>query len=106
MASALEAFEHLDVVQVPVSVLDQRLDGSRVLAEVRDRGGRVQARSILLQGAALAPAEHVVFGAHPDVVRLRASGDPLGSVPRIRPLAPWIDELVLAVTSAGGARAS
>ena len=53
VASALEAFDTLDVVQVPVNVLDQRLDGSRILAEVRDRGGRIQARSILLQGAAV-----------------------------------------------------
>ena len=99
VASALEAFETLDVVQVPVSVLDQRLDGSRVLTEVRDRGGRIQARSILLQGAAVAPVEHGVFGAHPDVVRLRALGDPLSLCLGFVRALTWVDELVLAVTS-------
>ena len=60
--TALASFERLDVVQVPVSVLDQRLDGSPGIAEVRSRGGRVQARSVFLQGAALASPDHPALG--------------------------------------------
>jgi hypothetical protein len=64
LVAALECFSLLDVVQVAVSVLDQRLVGSPALAEVRARGGRVQARSVFLRGVALAPADHPLFGHH------------------------------------------
>ena len=101
VASALAAFGTLDVVQVPVSVLDQRLDGSRLLAEVRDRGGRVQARSILLQGAALAGA-----GASPLRRPSRCRAAPgVRAIPLALCLGfvasrDWVDEVVLAATSA------
>ncbi len=50
------------------------------------RGGRVQARSIFLQGAAVAADDHSGFGTHPDVVRLRSQRGPiaLAPVPRLR----------------------
>jgi len=99
LASAVEAFDSLDLVQVPVSVLDQRLTRSPSLAEVRERGGRIQARSILLQGAAVAGVEHPVFGTHPDVARLRESGSPLSLCLGFVASLHWVDELVLAVTS-------
>ena len=100
IASALAAFERLDVVQVPVSVLDQRMAGSRELAEVRSRGGRVQARSVFLQGAALATAEHPRLGDHPDVVRLRSAGRPLELCLGYVASLEWVDEVVLAATTA------
>jgi aryl-alcohol dehydrogenase-like predicted oxidoreductase len=100
ISSALAAFEVLDVVQVPVSVLDQRLEGSAEVAALRARGGRVQARSVLLQGAAVAPASHPLFGEHPDVVRLRSSGSPLGLCLGYVATLTWVDEVVLAATSA------
>ena len=99
VASALAIFTVLDLVQVPVSVLDQRLSGSAELGEVRARGGRVQARSVFLQGAALAPADHAM-GAHPDVVRLRGVGRPVELCLGFIAAQEWIDEVVVAATSA------
>lgn len=99
LSTALEAFSRLDVVQMPVSVLDQRLEGSPAVAAVRARGGVVQARSVFLQGAALAAPSHTLFGSHPDVVRLREAGDPLDLCLGYVATRPWIDELVLAATS-------
>jgi aryl-alcohol dehydrogenase-like predicted oxidoreductase len=100
ISAALDAFEVLDVVQVPVSVLDQRLEGSAEVSALRARGGRVQARSVLLQGAAVAPASHPRFGEHPDVVRLRSSGSQLALCLGYVATRPWVDEVVLAATSA------
>lgn len=100
VASALAVFGTLDLVQMPVSVLDQRLVGSDVVATVRERGGRIQARSVFLQGAALADPTHAMFGDHPDVTRLREEGDPLGLCLGFIQALGWIDEVVLAVTSA------
>ena len=100
ISSALAAFEMLDIVQVPVSVLDQRLEGSAEVSALRARGGRVQARSVLLQGAAVAPASHPRFGEHPDVVRLRSSGSQLALCLGYVATRPWVDEVVLAATSA------
>ena len=99
VATALEVFTSLDVVQVPASVLDQRLEGSPEIAALRSRGGRVQVRSVFLQGAALAPASHDLFGSHPDVARLRDAGTPLDLCLGYVVTRPWIDELVLAATS-------
>ncbi len=99
LVAALECFSLLDVVQVAVSVLDQRLVGSPALAEVRARGGRVQARSVFLQGVALAPADHRLFGNHPDVARLRVLGNPLGLCLAYVLTLDWVDELVVAVTT-------
>lgn len=98
VASALAAFGRLDVVQVPVSVLDQRLSGAIELAEVRSRGGRVQARSVFLQGAALATPEHPRLGDHPDVVRLRSAGHPLELCLGYVSSLEWVDEIVMAAT--------
>jgi aryl-alcohol dehydrogenase-like predicted oxidoreductase len=100
ISSALAAFEMLDIVQVPVSVLDQRLEGSAEVSALRARGGRVQARSVLLQGAAVAPAAHPLFGEHPDVVKLRSSGSPLALCLGYVATRTWVDEVVLAATSA------
>jgi aryl-alcohol dehydrogenase-like predicted oxidoreductase len=99
LATALAAFTGLDVVQVPVSILDQRLEGSSEIAAVRSRGGVVQARSVFLQGAALATPSHALFGSHPDVIRLREAGTPLSLCLGYVATRPWVDELVLAATS-------
>lgn len=97
--TALASFERLDVVQVPVSVLDQRLDGSPGIAEVRSRGGRVQARSVFLQGAALASPDHPALGSHPDIVRLRSVGQPLALCLSYIASLDWVDDVVIAATS-------
>ena len=101
LVTALDSFSGLGVAQVPVSVLDQRLESSAAVASLRSRGVVLQARSVLLQGAALALPEHVIFGEHPDVTRLRALGDPLSLCMGYVKSRPWVDEVVVAATSAG-----
>ena len=101
LVTALDSFSGLGVAQVPVSVLDQRLESSAAVATLRSRGVMIQARSVFLQGAALALPEHVIFGSHPDVVRLRTAGDPLSLCIGYVKSRPWVDEVVVAATSAG-----
>lgn len=96
---ALRAFTRLDIVQAPVSILDQRLVGSDPVRQLRDAGGLLQARSVLVQGAAMAPPDHAKFGRHPDVSRLRATGQPLELCMSFIAGLPWVDEVVLGVTS-------
>ena len=55
---------------------------------------------MLLQGAAVAPASHPLFGEHPEVVRLRSSGSPLALCLGYVATRAWVDEVVLAATSA------
>jgi len=46
----------LDVIQLPLSILDQRLQRDGTLARLRARGVEIHARSVLLQGALALPA--------------------------------------------------
>lgn len=106
LASGLAAFERLDLAQVPISVLDQRLVGSSEVALLRERGGLLQARSVYLQGLALSEAGSGGLADHPDVVRLRracsAAGVDTGACCRLFVQGQaWIDEIVVGVTSAG-----
>ncbi len=101
LEAALEAFSRLDLVQVPASILDQRLVGASVITRARSGGTRIQARSIFLQGAALSTPDHPLFGAHADVVRLRSAGrSPLELCVSWVAAQDWIDEVVVGVTSA------
>jgi aryl-alcohol dehydrogenase-like predicted oxidoreductase len=107
VVSALELFAAADVpfgvVQVPANALDQRLDDSRVMQELASRGTRVQIRSVLLQGLL---AQSPVDGAarHPDlaafyehaVVQRRS---PIQiALAHVKSL-PWVDDVVIGVTS-------
>jgi aryl-alcohol dehydrogenase-like predicted oxidoreductase len=104
LGTALAAFSNLGIVQVPVSVLDQRLDGSPQIAALRASGVSVQARSIFLQGLALAAPDRSPFGQHDDLERLRRTALERGldrvdlclGYVRSR---EWIDEVVVAATS-------
>ena len=104
LASAAEAFERLDVVQVPANALDRRLDASGTLAALRAGGTRVQVRSAFLQGLLAAPTDGGL-GQHPDVEAFhRAAADAdltsLGmALAHVRAL-PWADDIVVGVTSA------
>lgn len=49
----------IDLVQLPVNVLDQRLVASGHLRKLRDRGIEIHARSIFLQGLLLAPIAEI-----------------------------------------------
>lgn len=100
LESAIEQFPGLDVVQAPVSVLDQRLDGSAVVRRLRERGVHIQARSIFLQGLALTDRPDLPFSDHPAIRALRASGrDRLGLCLGYVRSRDWIDSVVIAPTT-------
>ncbi len=105
LASALTVFDHLDVAQMPVSVLDQRLAESQEVDALRASGGVLQARSVYLQGLALSTPRQGSLADHPHVERLRGAatraGVDVGAVCRgyVRTQS-WIDEVVVGVTSA------
>jgi aryl-alcohol dehydrogenase-like predicted oxidoreductase len=105
LVSAAEAFERLDVVQVPANALDRRLDASGTLAALRAGGTRVQVRSAFLQGLLAAPTDGGL-GQHPDVEAFhRAAAAEVGrtslgmALAHVRAL-PWADDIVVGVTSA------
>ncbi|MBI1351769.1 MAG: hypothetical protein GC156_11705 [Actinomycetales bacterium] len=105
LLTALDAFRHLDVAQMPASVLDQRLASSVAVRALRASGGLLQARSIYVQGVALADPRLVPRAAHPAVQALRQAANAHGTSPQVLCVAfvratPWIDELVVGVTSA------
>jgi len=70
--AGLAARHALDLVQLPVSVLDRRALDSGRLAELRGRGVAVHARSVFLQGLLLAEPEAVPGHLAPLRVPLRA----------------------------------
>jgi aryl-alcohol dehydrogenase-like predicted oxidoreductase len=95
----------LSAVQVPTSVIDQRLVGSRVVDRLRSTGAEIQVRSIFLQGLLLDPTSSAALAQHPAVKgfhrRCTERGvTPLGaSLAFIRSL-EWVDVVVVGVTSA------
>lgn len=109
LARAGAAFDTLDLVQVPTSALDQRLATSAVMRSLIERGTRVQARSVLLQGL-MAVQSDAALARHPDVVRFHARCAELGREPlevalaQVRSLS-WVAEIVLGVTSVQELRA-
>lgn len=111
--SALNVFAELDtplgVVQIPASAVDRRLDESLMIQELDDCGTRIQLRSVFLQGL-LAESTANGHGRHPDVVAFHAHAEALGLTPIEAALAhakslPWVDEVIVGVTSSEELRA-
>lgn len=106
---AIDSNMEFGVVQLPVSILDQRFDKSPLITELRARGVAIQARSVFLQGAALDYAGKSRWGDHPDVSLLREvangrSDRMLAACVSYIQTRSWIDEVVLGVTSANELR--
>ena len=105
VASAIDHFESLDVVQVPASVVDQRLVNSAVLHALNDAGAEIQVRSIFLQGLLLEPRATASLAAHPDIRRFHLFCEENGITPLtaclsfIRSL-EWATQVVVGVTGA------
>ena len=104
LGRALAAFGTVDVVQVPVNALDQRLTRSRALQLIAEQGAEIQARSVFLQGL-LAERSTTALGQHPDVVRFHDSCEEVGQRPLAAALAhlkglDWVSEVIVGVTSA------
>ena len=105
VASAIEHFESLDVVQVPASVVDQRMVNSAVLQALSESGAEIQVRSIFLQGLLLEPRATASLAAHPDIRRFHLFCEANGIAPLaaclsfIRSL-EWATQVVVGVTDA------
>lgn len=104
LESALLAFDHLDIVQVPANVLDRRLDRSKAIDRLARHGARIQVRSVFLQGLLAAPSE-TAQGRHPAVLAFHEACAKARVAPMAAALAhvhalPWATEIVVGVTSA------
>ena len=102
---AVEIFANLGAVQVPASVLDQRFVAAPVMASAHAAGVRVQVRSVLLQGLLLEPELDSPLAAHPDVIRFHESCALWGRTALEACLSfirsvPWVDHVIVGVTSA------
>ena len=105
VASAIEHFESLDVVQVPASVVDQRLVKSAVLHALNDAGAEIQVRSIFLQGLLLEPDATASLAAHPDIRAFHLFCEANGIAPLTACLSfikslEWASQVVVGVTGA------
>jgi len=103
LARAIAMFSEVDCVQVPVNLLDRRLDGTKEVTHLHAQGCEVQARSVFLQGLLAAPSTTHI-GQHPDVVRFhercaQEQVSPLQvALQFVRKLA-WVDQVVIGATS-------
>lgn len=71
----------LDIVQVPLSIVDQRLINSGHLERLASRGVEIHVRSVFLQGALLLPAQRLpshLAGLAPYVKKLQACSEASG----------------------------
>ena len=96
---------HLGAVQVPTSVLDQRLVGSGAVDLLRSMGTEIQVRSIFLQGLLLDPTSTAQLAQHPDVQGFHRRCTERGVTPLDASLSfvrslHWVDVVVVGVTSA------
>jgi len=81
VANAANLFESLDVVQVPASVVDQRLSTPTVIRTLREHGAKIQVRSIFLQGLLLESDATASLAAHPDIRRFHLFCEENGIAP-------------------------
>jgi aryl-alcohol dehydrogenase-like predicted oxidoreductase len=102
--TAIAHLPDLDLVQVPASVLDQRLEGAAAIDSLRAEGVRIQVRSVFLQGVALAGGSGTPFDGHEEVLAVSDAAASAGVTNLELCLAfvqsrPWIDEIVVAPTT-------
>ena len=105
LVRAHQHFPSLDVVQVPSSVLDQRLVSSSLVRDLHFSGTHVQVRSVFLQGLLLAPEHESPLAQHPGVLGFHRwcsahEVSPLEACLGFMRQVPWADEVVVGVTSA------
>lgn len=104
LASALDAFDRIGIVQVPMNAVDRRLEGSTSMAALVSSGARIQVRSVFLQGLLATPASGPL-GEHPCVMtyhewcRSRGRRPMEVALAHVRALTE-VSEVVVGVTSA------
>ena len=104
--SLIDRFD-LDIIQLPLSAIDQRLTRGGILRELKERGIEIHARSAFLQGLLLVPVDRIDprFG----ILRTRVAGlqsawRELGLTPLEGALSavlwqPEIDHVIVGTTS-------
>lgn len=100
LADALSIFRSPFTAQVPVNILDQRLEQGALAQQAAEEGCVLQARSVFLQGLLLGANELAIRWLHPDLSRLvdlgfrnRAAAMAMClSFVRSR---PWVAEIVI-----------
>jgi aryl-alcohol dehydrogenase-like predicted oxidoreductase len=102
---AASFFDQIGALQVPLNVLDQRLCTNSTLQGLRSAGARIQVRSVFLQGLLADATASTPLGRHPDIVAFHdACHDrdiaPLDACLSFVRSVPWVDEVVVGVTSA------
>lgn len=109
IATALQAFESVSVdlgtIQVPANALDRRLEDSPAVTAAVRRGTQIQVRSVFLQGLLATRMPHGI-GLHPDVVRYHdwvseRAESPIGVALSHASSLPWVNEIVVGVTTKG-----
>lgn len=105
LVRANDMFQGISAVQVPLSVLDQRLCGPDSPGLLHEAGVHVQVRSVFLQGLLLTPGARSPLAEHPAVTAFHAECRGMGVDPLVACLAfvrtvDWVDEVVVGVTSA------
>ena len=99
---AASIFGQLEIAQVPINVLDQRLINSNSLQTLASQGTRIQARSVFLQGL-LAARSDTKLGQHPEIVKFHDWCEETGqhsievALSFVKTIAP-ITEVVIGVT--------
>lgn len=99
---SLDELSQLDVIQLPVSLLDQRFVDSPIVSDLRNAGVKIQVRSIFLQGLLL--SQPLTGGSHPDVLKFWqrvgvSRHSRLKFCVAFIQSQEWIDEVVIGVTS-------
>lgn len=104
LIDAATIFDQLDVIQLPVNVLDRRL--ARAAKSVRDARApiRIEGRSILLQGLLAERSGPTGLRTHPCIERwhswcLREGLSPLAAALSFAMTQDWLDHVVIGVTS-------
>lgn len=102
--SAFLTFDKLDLVQVPVNAIDQRLNASHAVNQLRADGGSVQARSLLLQGLLVKNSCDTGKAQHEALVQFRQLAHRYGKSSLEFALdyiksQDWVDEVIIAPTS-------
>lgn len=105
LESVTDLWPEIDVVQLPISVLDQRFENSDAIDSLRRRGTIIQARSIFLQGVLLSRDASAQFGYCDPLTRWFSSfpgsvESRLSSALAFVLTRGWVDELVVGVTTA------
>lgn len=106
---AARMFPALGAVQVPLNALDQRLAGLPLMSRLGESGTELQVRSAFLQGLLADHESGAALSTRPDVVRFHRACELRGIEPIRAALSfvrsvPWVDQVVVGVTSSGELR--